>query len=63
MKIKKRILENEIASRAMSYKEFANIAGVTEKTLYAARNGSEIRTATAGRIAAALGVSVDKLTK
>lgn len=63
MKLEKRILETEIARRAMSYKSLANKAGVTEKTLYAARSGEEIRTATAGRIAAALGVDVEQLTK
>ena len=47
----------------MSYKAIATLAGITVKTLQAARNGEEIRTATAGRIAAALGVDVEKLTK
>ena len=63
MKIETRTLENEIARRAMSYKDIAMLAGITERTLQAARNGSEIRTATAGRIAAALGVDVETLTK
>ena len=63
MRIKTRTLENEIARRAMSYKDIAMLAGITERTLQAARNGSEIRTATAGRIAAALGVDVETLTK
>ena len=63
MKIETRTLENEIARRAMSYKDIAMLAGITERTLQAARNGSEIRTSTAGRIAAALGVDVETLTK
>lgn len=63
MKIETRTLENEIARSAMSYKAIATLAGITEKTLQAARNGDEIRTTTAGRIAAALGVDVEKLTK
>ena len=63
MKIKTKTLETEIARRAMSYKDIAMLAGITERTLQAARNGSEIRTATAGRIAAALGVDVETLTK
>lgn len=63
MKIKTRALEVEIARRAMNYKDVAAAAGITEKTLQAARNGEEIRTATAGRIAAALGVDVAALTK
>ena len=63
MKVKSEIIENEIARRAMSYKDIAMLAGITERTLQAARNGSEIRTATAGRIAAALGVDVETLTK
>ena len=61
MKIETRSLENKIASQAMTYKEVARIAGITEKTLQAARNGSEIRAATAGRFAAALGVPIDEL--
>lgn len=63
MKIETRTLENEIARSAMNYKDIATLAGITVKTLQAARNGEEIRTATAGRIAAALGVDVEKLTK
>lgn len=63
MKLETRTLENEIARRAMSYKDIAMLAGITERTLQAARNGEEIRTATAGRIAAALGVDVETLTK
>ena len=63
MKIETRTLENEIARQAMSYKDIAKLAGITVKTLQAARNGYEIRSATAGRIAAALGVDVEKLTK
>lgn len=63
MKLKTQKIEAEIARRAMSYKEAARKAGVTETTLKAARNGAEIRTATAGRIAAALGVSIEEIMK
>lgn len=63
MKIKTRTLENEIARQAMTYKDVATLAGITVKTLQAARNGYEIRSTTAGRIAAALGVNVEALIK
>lgn len=63
MKIETRTLENEIARQAMSYKEVATNAGITVKTLQAARNGEEIRNATAGKIAAALGVNIEQLIK
>ena len=61
MKIEKRIIENEIARQARSYKDVATAAGITEKTLQKARRGAEIQPATAGRIAAALGVPIDEL--
>lgn len=63
MKLEKRNLENEIARRAFSYKQMARLAGITEKTLQAARNGEEIRINTAGKIAAALGVSLSEITE
>lgn len=47
----------------LNYKQIAAAAGVTEKTLQSARNGATIRTDTAGRIAAALGVNVEELIK
>lgn len=61
MKIKRRMVENEIARRAMTYKEAATAAGITEKTLKAARAGAEIRTTTAGRIATVLGLPINEL--
>ena len=63
MKIETRKLESLIANQARSYKEVATAAGVTERTLQSARSGAEIRTATAGRIAAALGVDVETIIK
>jgi DNA-binding Xre family transcriptional regulator len=45
----------------MEYRQLARKAGITETTLRAARNGEEIRNATAGKIAAALGVRVDQI--
>ena len=63
MKIKTHTLETEIARQARSYKSIAKEAGITERTLQHARNGREIRTATAGRIAEALGVNVEKIIK
>ena len=61
MRINKRVIENEIARQAMTYKETATAAGITEKTLKAARAGAEIRTATAGKIAAALDLPVEEI--
>lgn len=63
MKIETRAIENEIARQARSYKEVASAAGITEKTLQKARRGAEIQTRTAGRIAAALGVSIELIAK
>lgn len=61
MRLKPQTLELEMASRAMEYRQLARKAGITETTLRAARNGEEIRNATAGKIAAALGVRVDQI--
>lgn len=61
MKINTNVIETEIARQARSYKSIAKEAGITEKTLKQARNGREIRTATAGRIAEALGVNVERI--
>ena len=63
MRIETRTLENEIARQARSYKEVATAAGITERTLKAARNGAEIQPATVGKIAGALGVSVEVIVK
>ena len=63
MKLESRLLENEIARQALTYKKAASIAGVTERTLQQARRGAEIQPATAGRIAAALGVDVETIIK
>ena len=63
MKINAQTLEKEIASQARTYKDVAEAAGITEKTLKQARRGAEIHTATAGRIAAALGVKLGELIK
>lgn len=63
MKINAQTLEKEIASQARTYKEVAEAAGITEKTLKQARRGAGIHTATAGRIAAALGVKLEDLIK
>ena len=61
MKLDARRIENEIAGQARSYKEVATAAGITERTLQNARSGAEIQPATAGRIAAALGISIDEI--
>ena len=61
MKIKTNAIETRTASAAKTYKEIANAAGITERTLKQARDGAEIRPATAGRIAAALGVSIENI--
>lgn len=63
MKVKGDIIETRAAEKRLNFKQLANAAGVTEKTLKAARKGSAIRTDTAGRIAAALGVSVESIIK
>lgn len=63
MKFETRKLETAIASRALTYKQFAAAAGITEKTLKQARRGAEIQPATAGRIAAALGLEMGALIK
>lgn len=63
MKLNGNKIEHEIVRRAMSYKDVANAAGITERTLKQARAGAEIQPATAGRIAAALGVDVDEIIK
>ena len=63
MKIETRTLETEIARQALTYKQVARSAHISERTLKQARSGAEIRTATAGRIAEALGVNVEKIIK
>ena len=63
MKIKTNAIERRAAAMQLNYKQIAAAAGVTEKTLQSARNGATIRTDTAGRIAAALGVNVEELIK
>lgn len=63
MKLKTKALETEIARRALTYKQTASDAGISEKTLQAARRGKEIRTATAGKIAQALGVEPEAIIK
>ena len=63
MKIETRTLEAEIARQALTYKKVAAAAHITEKTLKQARSGAEIQPATAGRIAEALGVNVEKIIK
>ena len=61
MKINTNIIETEIARQARSYKSIAQEARITERTLQRARNGHEIQPATAGRIAEALGVNVERI--
>lgn len=63
MKVKSRILETEIARRALTYQQTASKAGISARTLQAARSGKEIRTATVGKIAAALGIAPEKIIK
>lgn len=63
MKIETRTLEVLIAQQQRSYKSIATAAGITEKTLQSARRGAEIQPATAGKIAAALGVMLGDLIK
>ena len=61
MRIKQNEIERRAAANQLNYKQLAFVAGVTEKTLHAARHGAAIRTDTAGRIAAALGVPIDEI--
>ena len=61
MKIKSNAIETRAAEKQLNYKQLAIAAGITEKTLHAARSGAKIMTDTAGRIAAALGVPVNHL--
>ena len=61
MKIRSNVIETRAAEKQLNYKQLAIAAGITEKTLYAARSGAQIRTDTAGRIAAALGVPIHHL--
>ena len=56
-------IETRAAEKQLNYKQLATAAGLTEKTLQAARSGSAIRTDTAGRIAAALDLSISDLIK
>lgn len=63
MKLDTRTLEATIANRSLTYKQTANAAGITERTLQQARAGYEIRTDTVGKIAAALGVDVETIIK
>ena len=63
MKLETRRIETLIANQQRSYKEFATAANITERTLKQARRGHEIQPATAGRIAAALGVDVETIIK
>lgn len=61
MKIKTNAIETRAAANQLTFRQLALAAGVTETTLRTARSGAAIRTDTAGRIAAALGVPVDHL--
>ena len=61
MKIKSNVIEIRAAENQLTFKQLANAAGISEKTLYAARSGAVIRGSTAGRIAAALGVPIHHL--
>ena len=61
MKILPGIIETLTANQRRSFKDVATSAGITERTLKAARSGKEIQPATAGGIAAALGVSVEEI--
>ena len=61
MRLKTDTIEREIIRQARSYKQVADMAQITEKTLKNARIGREIRTTTAGNLAAALGLPVDKI--
>lgn len=61
MKIRQGTIDTITASQRRSYKDVAISAGITERTLLAARSGQEIQPATVGNIAAALGVSVEEL--
>ena len=61
MKIKSNVIEIRAAENQLTFKQLANAAGISEKTLHAARSGAAIRTDTAGRIAAALGVPIHHL--
>ena len=63
MKLERRILENEIARQARSYKSIAAAAGVTEKTLQKARAGDPVRPETAGKIARALGLEIENIVQ
>ena len=63
MKLDTRTLEATIANKSLTYKEMAANAGITERTLQCARAGYEIRTTTAGKIATALGLSVEDILK
>ena len=62
MKILPGIIETLTANQRRSFKDVATSAGITERTLKAARSGQEIQPATAGGIAAALGVSVEEIS-
>lgn len=61
MRINTRTLETEIARQELTYRQVASAARITEKTLQQARNGEKIRARTAGRIAAALHIDVEKI--
>ena len=63
MKIDGNAIETRAAEKQLNYKQLATAAGVTERTLQAARSGREIRTDTAGRIAAALDLSINEIIK
>lgn len=63
MKVQTRTIETLIAGQQRSYKEVATAAKITERTLKAARSGQEIQPATAGKLAAALGVDVETIIK
>ena len=61
MKVKRNAIETRAADKQMNYKQLAAAAGVNQKTIHAARSGAEIRTDTAGRIAAALGIPITEI--
>lgn len=63
MKISPGIIETLTAKQRRSFKDVATSAGITERTLKAARSGQEIQPATVGGIAAALGVSVEEIIR
>lgn len=63
MNIARNLMEIAQANRQMTDAEVARLAGISAQTLCAVKRGENCKPATAGKIAAALGVPVESIVR